>query len=225
MTAPRYFHRDRRNQALRVSFAVLLSIVAHLILILGVSGMHTNSVPEPSLRPIEARLVSSKKLEPDVPAAAYPIPQRAPEPVESSEPLPKEPEVVSTPSPTPAESSPIAAVPSTVDQTFYTWREVDTPAKCKSDRSEPPYPKAAEDANIRGRVIIELWVDEIGKVDDATVIEADPPGYFEEVSLAFHKAMRCTPAMKEGKPKRYRTRFAVEFGRPLIVLEEASLPR
>jgi periplasmic protein TonB len=230
MTAPRYFHRDRRNQALRVSFAVLLSVVAHLILILGISEAPTDSVPEPSVRPLEARLVSNKNPAPvDVSAVEKPIPQRAPEPVESSEPLPKEQEILSTPLPSPlpapVESSPIAAVPPTVDPTFYTWREVDTPAKCNNDRSEPPYPRAAEAANIRGRVIVELWVDETGKVDDAKVIQADPPGYFEEASLAFQKELRCTPAMKEGKPKRYRTRFVVEFGRPLVEIEEGPTHR
>ena len=59
-----------------------------------------------------------------------------------------------------------------------------------------------------------VTVDETGKVADISVIQAEPPGYFEEATLAHYRAQRFTPAMKDGKPRRFRARFLVEFGNP-----------
>jgi len=142
-------------------------------------------------------------------------------PVRSSEPAKKEAAKIPVPSASPPlspEPSSNAGLPLPFDPVFYTWREVDVPAKLSGSGS-PPYPKNADVANISGRVIVEVWVDENGKVDDAKVLDADPPGYFEEATLSYYKKLRFTPAMKGGKQKRYRTRFMVDFGEPLKILD------
>jgi len=211
--------RNRRNQALRLFCALLLSFLAHLVLIFGVRGIQVDTSHKVTARVIEARLAAKRELPPEVSPKEKPalkiVPKQSPKIPDTKKEEPAEPVAdVKTVSPPP---SPVVAVPLPFDPVFYTWREVDVPAKLQQDGS-PPYPKNLTKLAISGRVIIEVWIDENGKVDDAKVIEAEPSGYFEEATLAYYRTLPFSPAMKDGKPKRYRARFVVEFGEPMVVV-------
>jgi len=75
---------------------------------------------------------------------------------------------------------------------------VDTPARPLS-RPAPAYPRAAQRARTEGHVIVRLRVDERGRVVDAVVVEATPPGVFDAVAVQTAKTYRFTPARRGGK--------------------------
>lgn len=216
---PRFLQRDRRIIVRRLSTALLLSVVAHMALIFGVRGHLLGEAASTQNKIITARLVGAKPM--PAPAttgedaakvsqvlAPPPAPERLPEA------RPRQLARV-----TPAAKPLPAALPLPFDPVFYTWREVDVTAKPQGN-AHPPYPPAALSDGISGQVLIEVWLDETGKVDKVTVIEANPPGYFEETTLAHYQALHFAPAMKDGMPRRFRTRFLVEFSDPARKAEQ-----
>jgi protein TonB len=50
-------------------------------------------------------------------------------------------------------------------------------------RAPPKYPAAAVKAGIEGRVLLEGTLTRDGRILDAKVVESDPPGVFDEVSV------------------------------------------
>ena len=52
------------------------------------------------------------------------------------------------------------------------------------------YPDAAANARVDGRLTIWLLIDEFGVVNDVSVADAKPEGYFEEAALAVFRAAR-----------------------------------
>lgn len=112
-----------------------------------------------------------------------------------------------------AESYPAISLPLPFDPVFYTWREVDVIARLHGEGS-PPYPAAAREAGLSGRITLEVWVDETGHVHEVKVIDATPHGYFEAAALAHYRAARFSPAMKDGQPRRFHARFLLEFSEP-----------
>jgi TonB family protein len=212
-----FFARDRRHLSWRLSFILLLSIAAHLVLMFGVRGIF-NGAGLPQAKKLEARLVTSRGLQSPAVAAEVKTPlQKKPaeprKPAAAAQPLsPTRPTLRTA-------AMPAAGLPLPFDPVFYTWREVDVTAKLQGDRSR--FPLRARLAGISGRVMLEVWVDETGKVSDAKILEADPPGYFEEATLAHYRALSFFPAMKDGSPRRYRGRFLEEFGEPSEAMEPA----
>ena len=59
--------------------------------------------------------------------------------------------------------------------------------------------------------MVLLLIDEFGVVNDASIVEAEPPGYFEEAALAVFRAARFSPAQKQGKPVKSRALLQVNY--------------
>ncbi|MCW7752502.1 energy transducer TonB [Desulfobotulus sp. H1] len=77
----------------------------------------------------------------------------------------------------------------------------------------PPFPQAARRQGIRqGRVRLLLEVDSSGRVREIQVLEADPPGYFEGVSVDAVKRWRFTPGKVDGLDVRTRFELPIQFG-------------
>jgi TonB family protein len=221
MTAPHFLFRDRRDWALRLSLTLILSIAAHLVLIFAVRGTQIAVASKTTARVLEARLVDSREaapanISPENMPILPPLPKLTKVPGK-----PRENVAALAPRLPPPNLSPTVALPLPFDPTYYTWREVDVTAKFR-DEENLPYPKVVADASVSGRVVIEVWVDETGKVDDAKVIEADPPGHVEEAIVAYYRGLAFSPAMKDGKTKRFRARFLVEFGEPPAALDPGT---
>lgn len=51
-------------------------------------------------------------------------------------------------------------------------------------RTPPQYPKAARARGTTGRVVLQLLVDERGRVAEVRVLTSDPPGIFDEAATA-----------------------------------------
>ena len=64
---------------------------------------------------------------------------------------------------------------------------------------------------VDGRVRILLLIDEFGVVNDVSVVDAKPEGYFEEATLAFFRAVRFSPGQKQGHPVKSRALLTVSY--------------
>lgn len=70
------------------------------------------------------------------------------------------------------------------------------------DFSAPPkYPKMAQNAGVKGRVVVQAYVDKTGTVKKIIIKSASPKdlGFEEEVTKAINE-WRFTPAIQNGKP-------------------------
>jgi TonB family protein len=75
----------------------------------------------------------------------------------------------------------------------------------------PEYPDVLAYANLRGTVTLELQIDESGVVQDATVVEANPPGYFETAAKQAFMGQVFTPGIKAGYRVKSKLIVQVEF--------------
>ncbi len=74
----------------------------------------------------------------------------------------------------------------------------DTPAR-PLRRPPAPYPPRAQRRGIEGEVVLRLRVDRDGRVVDAVVVSADPPGVFDEAALAAARRYVYRPALLRGE--------------------------
>ncbi|CAG37700.1 energy transducer TonB [Desulfotalea psychrophila] len=63
----------------------------------------------------------------------------------------------------------------------------------------PLYPAKAKGQGVEGKVLVRCLVTATGLVRDAQIISADPPGYFERVSLKTVQRWKFAPARYQGK--------------------------
>ncbi len=60
-------------------------------------------------------------------------------------------------------------------------------------------------------MLLLLLIDEFGAVNEASVVEAQPEGYFEETTLSVFRATRFSPAQKQGHPVKSRVLLQVKY--------------
>ncbi len=74
-----------------------------------------------------------------------------------------------------------------------------TPARPKS-RPKPRYPRLAQRQGIEGYVTLRLRIDADGRVEDAVVVTAEPPGVFDDAAIQTARLYRFTPARRGAAP-------------------------
>lgn len=79
---------------------------------------------------------------------------------------------------------------------FVAYEDPPVPTK----RVNPKYPPLAQEAGIEGRVILNVFVDETGKVKNALVIKGVPNTGLDEAALEAIQKWEYEPAMQRGKP-------------------------
>lgn len=162
------------------------------------------------------------------PSPAPPIPQPSEEPLALAD---APPALAPSPAPSPAPAtveadagagevqaaragptldSALPSLPLGIDDTWYIARQVDRHPKAIG-KIEPIYPETARRGNLEGTLKLMLRIDPLGRVRDATVVEASPPGVFEEAALAAFRDARFEPALREGRPVRYEAYIRVDF--------------
>lgn len=185
--------------------------------------------PRPEPPPVAPETAPAKPVEPlltsNVPSPAPPLPvPRAPDP----------PAPVSAPASVTAVSPPAPAVPAEtravvapaasattrngasapigvgIDTTWYLARQVDTHARAAGSIT-PDYPDEARRRNQEGTLKLMVKIDDLGRVRDVEVVEADLPGVFDESALEAFRKARFHPAMKDGRPVRYQAYIRVVF--------------
>ena len=110
----------------------------------------------------------------------------------------------------PAHSSAALELPLLPDTTWYAARQLDVFPRALT-AVEPAYPEPASAADVGGEVTLLLRIDEHGTVHEVAVVEAQPPGYFEDAAVAALRAARFEPALKDGRAVRSRILVKVAF--------------
>ncbi len=101
-------------------------------------------------------------------------------------------------------------IPVMLDNLWYTAREVDRRPELLIPVL-PVYPEEARRRGIQGSVVIEVHIDESGRVREIEVLEANPPGVFDAVVLEVYGQARYSPAILNGRPVRYIGKYRVLF--------------
>jgi len=97
------------------------------------------------------------------------------------------------------------------------------PAPKRSKHVQPVYPQEALAQGIRGIVILEIIVDEKGKVQSTSVVRSVPG--LDEAAIVAARQWEYTPTKMDGKPVRVRVTVPVVFSLALPTLSrQAGIP-
>jgi len=189
----------------RLLVAVAFSFVLHLVLLAGVPVNPTGGVPGVTTT---ASSITAR-LEP-VPAGADTSPaggKTEPSP-QTVSPMPRVERKHAVAPP----SSPSAGVevPLIRDPVYYPVKQLDVQPR-PLVMVKPAYPGAALAARLNGIVTLLLLIDEFGIVNEVDVVNADPPGYFEDAATAAFRTARFEPAQRQGHAVKSRVLIKVNY--------------
>ncbi|MEQ1564998.1 MAG: energy transducer TonB [Myxococcota bacterium] len=89
-------------------------------------------------------------------------------------------------------------------------RSVQDPPRATT-RTPPTFPARARSLGQSGRVTLSFVVDVDGSVQDVTVVEAEPPGVFDDAAVAAVESWAFEPGRNEGMPVAVRVRQTLTF--------------
>ncbi len=190
--------------AFRLSAALAASVALHLALMLGVGARPAS--PAGGRWAIRAHLIPASASVVALPSA----PSDAKSPIEAPEAEP-----VAPPTPQPEETAqapppPPGGVPFIGDPTYYPARQLDVYPRAL-ERVEPAYPEQAAQRNQSGVVTLLLLINELGSVDDVSVLSAEPEDLFEASAIAAFRQARFTPGEKDGRKVKSRLVVRVNY--------------
>ncbi len=87
---------------------------------------------------------------------------------------------------------------------------VDVPPRA-TERQPPSFPARARSLGQSGWVTVSFVVDIDGSAQDVTVVEADPPGVFDDAAAAAVRDWRFEPGQEDGNPVAVRVRQTLRF--------------
>ena len=73
------------------------------------------------------------------------------------------------------------------------------------------YPKQAYEMRIAGKVKLRIFINEHGSIDMTAILEATPPGVFEEAAFTATQALQFSPALKNGREVKSQKTIEVVF--------------
>lgn len=97
-----------------------------------------------------------------------------------------------------------------VDNTYYTAKEVDVHPRAL-DAIQPIYPEPAAASDTQGWVVLQIKLDETGKVETVKVADASPAGVFDQSALEAFKQGKFAPAQKSGRAVKSLVEIKVWF--------------
>lgn len=183
----------------RLMAGLALSAVVHLALVMGIGVKPSAYAPS---RPLEVYLLpeaisvdaeratrvppASFVREPDSAAPSERShPQQPPVPLHSEALAPSAPE------------APLLQLEAPLVR-YYTAREVDVRAE-QINEVDLVYPKRAYENRTKGKVLLRIYINEHGGIDNATILESTPSGIFEEAALEATLSLRFKPAVKASR--------------------------
>jgi TonB family protein len=86
---------------------------------------------------------------------------------------------------------------------------------------EPRFPDSVEVPG--GRVVLHLYINELGTVDEVVITESEPAGLFEAAAAEAFGAGRFRPGHKAGVAVKSRVAIEVTFGVPVPVGPAAAI--
>ena len=96
------------------------------------------------------------------------------------------------------------------DPTYYAAKQLDVYPKVV-ELNEPKCTLAAVSDRVSGKLLILALIDEFGVVNEVSVVEAEPEGYMEGVTLDSFRAARFSPAQRQGRNVKSRAPIRVVF--------------
>jgi TonB family protein len=112
------------------------------------------------------------------------------------------------PLPTDTSSAARGAVAPAPDLTYYPTAQLDVYPALSTALE---FRTEAAAAGVTGRALILVLIDNLGVVEDVSVVEAVPAGYFEEDARRAFMAARFTPAFRAGRPVRSRVLVHIDY--------------
>jgi protein TonB len=184
------------NRRLLAGLAVSLAV--HTLAVMSISPHERPAYRLP--RPFQVELAHESPSPAGEVATTHPadISAEAVAPTATAEPQPIPEPSRADPSP---ESSALATAPGSMLQLdlpldkYYTARELDVRAE-QMNEVDLVYPKRAYENRTKGKVLLRLYINEHGGIDNVNVLESTPPGIFEEAALTATLALQFKPAIK-----------------------------
>lgn len=99
------------------------------------------------------------------------------------------------------------------DTTYYAARQIDRYPELVT-ALDLRFPAGIDVAVSAGYVLLLVLIDAQGRVNDASIVEAAPPGVFDEEAMRALLSARFRPAVKDGRAVRSRLVVHVTYGKP-----------
>ena len=80
-----------------------------------------------------------------------------------------------------------------------------------TSRSAAPYPTRARSKGVEGQVVLSFLVTENGQVADIVVVQAEPPGVFDDTAKGSVQNWRFEPAQYKNQPVSVRVEYVLRF--------------
>lgn len=210
----------------RLLLAILISAALHLSLIYCVTVRAPMSLSAPlaarlqreppALDALPTPAAQPALLDPASRPALHPLPAARGTPPARTQsrtvapPAAELPGPLQLPSPPPDSALPSVAMPLLADPTWYTAQQLDSYPRALSS-VQPAYPAQAAQEGLGGEVTLVLLIDERGSVEEVSVAQAVPEGYFEAAAVAAFRTIRFEPARRDGRSVRSRILVRVSF--------------
>jgi periplasmic protein TonB len=173
------------------------------------------SDPVPETKPVEEtpppELEAPKDLPPDPEAPTLPEPEEERKPLETPEPkkIEETQETKETEETRKTEEAPRPASVATAAAAPRQAR-VDAPVRPKK-AIKPDYPKGARQRGEQGNVVLEILVNEAGRVEGVKVVTSSGFSELDEAAIRAARAARFTPAKRGRTPVASSARLTLEF--------------
>ncbi len=215
---------------MKFSTALTLSLVAHLLVAVGV-GVYIAYTPPVTLAQLDLTSVElsfaedEAEVAPPAPLPPVPPPPPAPRPPDARPPEPKPlplpnlisptPESVSLPEPPPEPVQlppppPPPPSPPPVAAPKQARVQVDKPPSPRK-AIRPDYPKESRQAGEEGDVVLEIRVTAKGRVDAVQVIASSGFPRLDEAAIRAAQSARFTPAQSDGRAVASTARLTLTF--------------
>ncbi|MGQ0750850.1 MAG: TonB family protein [Betaproteobacteria bacterium] len=182
----------------RLVIGLAISLAVHSLAVLTISPHERPAYRLPTPFQVELARESSSSAGEVATASPAEVPAEVASVAPSSE---QKPVHEPTPANPPPEQNAVASAPSSLLQLdwpldkYYTARELDVRAE-QMNEVDLVYPKRAYENRTKGKVVLRLYINEHGGIDNVNMLESAPPGIFEEAALTATLALQFKPAIK-----------------------------
>jgi TonB family protein len=176
----------------RLAAAIGVSVGLHLLLALTVGPLSPASTAAPAVD------VMTVTIAPDPAGRPTPAAEQAAAPATvahtDAETAPRSTAHDQSPEP----GARVALAPAPALPYYYLSSEVDAPAQVINDVLLR-YPPNAFERGIGGEVLLRIYINEAGTIDDIEIRDAVPKGLFEDAALEAAWQLLYSPALKDGR--------------------------
>lgn len=208
------------DAAARFALVLAASLLLHLALMFGVQikAAQQPGQPQPAMEVRIERAPQAKVKPLLLTESTTDMAVKKPEEPKPSEEKPAPPPAPAEPAPA---ILPALEIPLLEDPTWYPAKQVDVHPTALYP-IKPGYPDKGAEQGVEGNVVLLLLIDEAGAVKEATVVEANPEGVFEESALTAFREARFAPAQKNGRAVKSRGLIRVSYeltkqDKPMVV--------